>query len=265
MRLKLLELDALLEDVAWKAQTVRPSSSEGLSQAEELGLLLFVSTFEVFLGMRALLRERLAEEARMLSRALLEDTARLVWLATSAEELNARALNYTLSSIEYEQHLYRVARDNGYEWAESALEGMAKELAAVKDDAEKTGVALERLPTAREMLHSLGQGKLYYWHVLASQVIHSSRIGLSARFLPPPEGERPIGIMLESSIKEVARVGAMAIDVFSLAIVAANDVLGWDRRDELVVDRDRVKRLSGEFYERIKNGALPQESSPEHE
>jgi hypothetical protein len=64
----------------------------------------------VFLGIRALLREQLAEEARMLSRTLLDDTARLIWLATSGEELDARALNFTFSSIEYERHLLRVAR-----------------------------------------------------------------------------------------------------------------------------------------------------------
>ena len=36
---------------------------------------------EVFLGMRVLLRERLAEAARMLSRTLLDDSIRLIWLA----------------------------------------------------------------------------------------------------------------------------------------------------------------------------------------
>jgi hypothetical protein len=129
----LLELNALLEDVAAKAQAVRPSSTEGLSDAEELGLLLFVSTFEVFLGIRALLGEQLAEEARMLSRTLLEDTARLIWLATSGDELDARALNFTYSSIEHERRLYRAALDNGYEWAESALADLDAELAAVKE------------------------------------------------------------------------------------------------------------------------------------
>jgi hypothetical protein len=97
----------------------------------------------------------------------------------------------------------------------------------------------------------MGYGELYYWHVKASQVIHSSRIGLSTRFLPRPDDEWRIRIMLESPIEEVARVGAMAIQTFSLAIVAANDVLGWERREELAEYRDRVKRLSSELYDRV--------------
>jgi hypothetical protein len=138
-----LRLLALLEDVAAKAQSARPSTSEDLSDAEELGLALFVSTFEVYLGVRALLRVRLAEEARMLSRTLLEDAARLIWLATSGEELEARALNFTYSSIEHERRLFRAARDNGYEWAESALEDIDQELAAVKEEAERSCIELE--------------------------------------------------------------------------------------------------------------------------
>jgi hypothetical protein len=79
----LAALDSLLEDVAAKAQASRPANAEGLTEPEELALLLFVSTFEVYLGMRALLRDRLArdrlaEEVRMLSRTLLDDTARLL-------------------------------------------------------------------------------------------------------------------------------------------------------------------------------------------
>lgn len=55
--------------------------------------------------MRSLLRERLAEEARMLSRTLLDDTARLVWLAQVRDdpgELEARALRFVFDSLEYE-------------------------------------------------------------------------------------------------------------------------------------------------------------------
>jgi hypothetical protein len=46
----------------------------------------------------------------------------------------SRSLRSSTSGICY------ASRDNGYEWAESALEDVANELAAVKDEAEKTGV-----------------------------------------------------------------------------------------------------------------------------
>jgi hypothetical protein len=107
------EVDALLEDAAAKAQAVRPSSSEGMTDGEELGLALFVSTFEILLGIRALVARRLAEEARMLSRTLLDDTARLIWLATAGEELEARVLRFHYSSINHERKFVRAALDNG--------------------------------------------------------------------------------------------------------------------------------------------------------
>jgi len=257
--LPLRELLGLLEDVAAKAQSARPSTSEDLSDAEELGLALFVSTFEVYLGVRALLREGLAEEARMLSRTLLEDTARLIWLATSGEELEARALNFTYSSIEHERRLFRAAHENGYEWAEPALHDIDQELAVVKEEAERSGIELKKLPGPRDALHAMGYGELLYWHVKASQVIHSSRIGLSGRFAPRPEDARQIRIMLASPIEEVVRVGAMAIQTFSLAIVAANDVLGWGKHQELAEYRERMKRLSSDFFDRIaRKGTSPE-------
>jgi hypothetical protein len=257
---RLPELYALLDDVAAKAQAARPRTSEGLTDSQTLALGLFVATFEVFLGMRALLRERLAEEARMLSRTLLDDTARLVWLAQVRDdpgELEARALRFVFDSLEYEGPLMRAARDNGYEWADEELRRIAEELEVVKAEAKSKGIALKRMPKPIDLLRSLGQEDLYYWHVRASQSIHSSRIGFSARFRPGSDPDAPILITLESPTDEVARVGVMAVQAFSLAMIAAADVLGWGSRPELVEYRDRVVRLSSDLFADIagKGGA----------
>lgn len=255
---RLPELYALLEDVAAKAQSARPQTSQNLADAQTLALGLFVATFEVFLGMRALLRERLAEEARMLSRTLLDDTARLIWLAKARDdpdELEARALRFVFDSLEYEGPLMRAARENGYGWAEEELERIAEELEAVKGEAEGKGIALKRMPKPIDLLRSLGQENLYYWHVRASQSIHSTRIGFSARFRPGANDEAQILIPLDSPVGEVARVGAMGVQAFSLAMIAAADVLGWESRAELVEYRDRVVRLSGDLFDAIAGKA----------
>ncbi len=47
-------------------------------------------------------------------------------------------------------------------------------------------------------------------------------------------------------------VSVMAMQAFSLAIIHAGDLLGWDRMDELVEYRERIVRLSGEFFDRVK-------------
>ena len=253
---RLTAFHALLDDVAARAQSARPRTSEGLTDAQTLALGLFVATFEVFLGMRALLRERLAEEARMLSRTLLDDTARLVWLAqvrNDPNELDARALRFVFGSLEYEGPLMRAARDNGYEWAEEELERIAGELEFVRAEARSKGIALKRMPKPVDLLASLGQKNLYYWHVRASQSIHSSRVGFSARFRPGATAESAILIPLESQSDEVARVGAMAVQAFSLAMIAAADLLGWESRAELIEYRDRVVRLSADLFAAIKD------------
>lgn len=251
----LLELNALLEDVAAKAQSARPSSSEGLSNPQTLALGLFVATFEVYLGIRALLRERLAEEARMLSRTLLDDTTRLIWLATARDdpdELDARLLRYIFDSLNHEERFLRMARETDHDWADEELARIAEELEDVKMEAERRGIALKKLPDARGMLQLVGQESLYLWHVRASQSIHSSRIGFSARFRPGSDETAPISIPLESSIYDVVRVGVMAMQAFSLAMIAAGDLLAWDRRDELVEYREGIVRLSSELFDRVK-------------
>jgi len=248
----------LLEDVAAKAQASRPRTSENLTDAQTLALGLFVAAFEVFLGMRALLRERLAEEARMLSRTLLDDTARLTWLARvrgDPDELDARALRFVFDSLEYEGPLMRAARDNGYGWAGEELERIAEELETVKAEAENKAIALKRMPKPVDLLRSLGQENLYYWHVRASQSIHSSRVGFSARFRPGPSADAPTLIPLEGPVDEVVRVGTMAVQAFSLAMIAAADVLGWESRAERVEYRERVLGLSTDLFAAIAGEA----------
>lgn len=249
------ELDALLEDAAAKAQSTRPRTIEGLAFPQELALALFVAVFEVFLGMRALLREHLAEEARMLSRTLLDDLARLIWLATVREdrdELEARAARFVFDSLEYEGPLMRAALENGYEWAEMALRDIDRELAEVRAEAERRGFTLKRMPKPIDLLTALDQRNLYYWHVRASQSIHSSRIGVSARFQPQTDEKAPIAIRLESPIDDVVQVGVVAVQAFSLALIAAADLLGWGGRDDLVDYQEAVKKRSGDLFERAK-------------
>lgn len=261
---RLPELHALLEDVAAKAQTARPRTSGNLTDAQTLALGLFVATFEVFLGIRALLQGRLAEEARMLSRTLLDDMARLVWLARvrdDPDELEARALRFVYDSLEYEGPLMRAARDNGLEWANDELERISEELAAVKREAKTKRLRLKRMPKPRDLLASLGQKNLYYWHVRASQSIHSTRIGFSSRFRPGAHEEAPFLIALEGSVEEVARVGVMAIQAFTMGMIAAADVLDWGNRQALVDYRERMVRLSNDLFAAIAGKGRSGDSS----
>ncbi len=52
-------------------------------------------------------------------------------------------------------------------------------------------------------------------------------------------------------VDDKGSVGAMAVHAFSLAMIAAADVLCWESRDELVEYRDRVIGLSGDLFAEI--------------
>jgi hypothetical protein len=95
---------------------------------------------------------------------------------------------------------YSLARSRGLIWATSHLRTsllvelahIAEELADVRKEAEGRGITLKKLPDARGMLKLVGQENLYLWHVRASQSIHSSRIGFSARFRPGSDETAPV-------------------------------------------------------------------------
>jgi hypothetical protein len=250
------ELEALLDDVAARVQGVaRPESLEDLSQDHQLVLALFVSVFQVFLGIRALLKERLSEEARMLSRPLLDDTARLAYFARSHERLAEFALRFRQDSLAHEEWLLKAAQQNGWQWAEEGLERIAEDRTGIQEAAEDAGIELEALPKPRKMLEEVGQPQLYYWHARASNSLHSSLIGLSSRFYPSEDGS-VIRIPLEGTDKEIAQVGVMAMQATSLSAVAFVEMMAPDRRQEFVDYRERVLRITGDLYERIGLGIL---------
>jgi hypothetical protein len=47
----------------------------------------------------------------------------------------------------------------------------------------------------------------------------------------------------------------VAVQVFTLALIAAVDLLGWDGRDELVDYLENVKERAGGLFERAKEAA----------
>jgi uncharacterized protein DUF5677 len=225
---QLAEFDGLLEEAETFAQTfVQNVRTEG--NAQELTVALFASAWELYRGIRVLLRERLGEEARMLWRTLLDDMALLMWLANRPEERERRALRYYYTSTKHAEFIARAATAAGFAWAEKMEAGRAQELDRLRAEAEELGFVLKEIPNTQQLLENVRQHpRLYYHHVRASQTIHSTPIGLSSRFRPPEQEGEAIGVSFQSDIDEITQVGIIAAQTFIGAMDATSQIMGWD-------------------------------------
>jgi hypothetical protein len=203
---------------------------------------LFVATWEVFRGIRALVERYLAEEALMLSRTLLEDTARLMWLARDPDEFENRVIRFGLTSAIYAKSVARAARANGWTWAEEMFEERGKEIVALRRAAEGAGLGSEpaAFPKTWQLLAELKQRRLDYWYARASQSVHSTIIGISARITPSETEDTSNQIMLRSPLDETARIGIMAAEFFITALLAASQLLPWGGADEILKFGDEM-------------------------
>jgi len=225
----LAALNELLAEPEALAQAVAKSGpQEGDAQRIALGLI--VSAWECYRGIRALVERRLVEEARMLSRTLIDDMALLMWFVVRRGELEHLALRFFYTGVVDSERIQNAAELAGFSWVEDMKAERAKELKAICEAADEAGITLRKLPNTRQLLEELHQERLYYWHTRASQGIHSTPIGLSARLkLPEVEGD-PIGIPLEGDPDLVVQVGVVAAETFIGALAAACNLLGWDEQ-----------------------------------
>ena len=232
----LAELERLLLNADRFASGI-VSPLEEVTDEKRIALGLCVSLREVYRAIYFLLRESLAEEARMLWRTLLDDAALLMWMVAHEDSLDEISLRFYFSEAMQAELIARAARDAGFEWAAEMEANRHEELEAVKAEAAERGIRLRQLPNTRQMLEDLRQhGRLYYQHVRASQAVHSTAIGLSARFRQSAAREETIGIHLESEPDIVVQVGVLATQIFLSGLAAAAHILDWDEES---VHRER--------------------------
>jgi hypothetical protein len=230
IRDQLLKLHSLLAEPDELARSL-VSRVYAEHEGERIAVGLFASAWEVYRGIRVLLERKLAEEARILWRTLVTDSALLMWFVTRKDEIDVLALRYHWTSAKHSRGIARAARDNGFEWAQEMFNERGKEIAHILREARAMGIEEPKnLPKPEELLAELKQNRLYYWHARASQTIHSTVIGLSARLRAPEKEGEAVGIPLEGPQDEIAQVGIMAAETFIAALAAASNLLGWDEQ-----------------------------------
>ncbi len=217
---------------------------------QRIVLGLFVATWEVFRGIRALVAQLLAEEALMLSRTLLEDTARLIWLSLSPADLEERAIRFSLTSEWYARDVAQTARANKWEWADDMFRDRAEEIASLRTAAEEAGLGSEPppFPKTPDLLDELGESRLAYWYARASQSVHSTTIGISARIEPADSAESRNQIRLHGSLKEAARIGLMAAQFFMISLHAASVILPLGSSDEILAFAEEAVERHKAFF-----------------
>jgi len=248
---QLATLDAFLLEVDGFAQRAHPTNFELHTHGQRLALGLYAATMTEYRGIRALLERRLAAEAQMVARPLLDDSIRLAYMALHRDRLDEVAMQYSWGSSKFERHLAKRAQANGYPWAAEDLADLAHEEQEIRAEAEAQGIVLEGLPSSHAMLHELGDPRLSYWHTIATQAIHSSRVGLGMRFAPHPDHEDVTRVELEASPKDVATVGVLSAQVFSFTVIKACEVMGWPNRDDAIRFREQIMDRSVKLYESI--------------
>jgi hypothetical protein len=221
---------------------------EGLTHAQRVVLALIVSAVEVYRAIRILVEHGLAEEARMLSRTLLDDATKLMWLSTDPDKLEERVLRYSWTSARYSRSLARAARENGWDWAEEMFSARAEEMESIRAEAKAASLdeADLSMPNTHELLSELGQERLSYWHFRASESIHSGAIGLSARFSEDPIEPETLRVRLQSPLDEAARVGIMSAELLISALVASCRLLPWKCEED-------ARRFGEDFSPRVES------------
>jgi hypothetical protein len=179
------ELHALLAQPDERLRSV-VRRVEDLTPGQVAAWGLFVAAWEVYRAIRALLERRLAEEALMLSRTLIDDAVRLMWFQLEPGEFEERALRYAWTSARKSHSLYEAAREIGVSWADDALIEGGQNMLEIRRQFRRLGKDKpEGLPDSWRLILDLEQDRLGYWHLRASQSIHSMGIGIGARLQPP--------------------------------------------------------------------------------
>jgi hypothetical protein len=221
------ELHELLREVDRLAGSII-AAGEVDSAGKRVVVGELASAWAAFRAIQILLERHHAEEARMLWRTLLDNTALLMWFQSRADDLEVLALRFYFTGAIRSERIAKTAADNGYAWAEEMEAERQSELDGILAEAAEKGIELKELPHTYQLLEELSQEGLYYWHLHASQLIHATPIGLEQRFRPPGTDGGPVGIALTSDLEQAVQVGILAAETFIGALQSAAALLGWE-------------------------------------
>lgn len=193
-------------------------------------IVSFNRAWGLFQAMKTLLAYRFAEEAAALARPLMEESLRLMELASAANDRAALALGWLNETMTRRLELIQEARESGKateEEEERAKASIEKKRQEIADYQKRLGIPrLRKFPSWKDLANNHGRRDEYWDYLLTQHMVHGGEVAQALRMRKEPEAtvgfhDRTID---PSWVAAVARSGAQSM---LYAFIATCQILGW--------------------------------------
>lgn len=248
----------LMLSVDRNAGSAHPPTQEDVNAGQEFVVRLYAGCRSLFRATYELLESDHSEEARILSRTLLDDTAKLHFLLRNQAALEEWIESFHLQSLYEGLGLVRFERSISLTGAEGRERRL---LDAITERRNKSrallGKDLRPFPDTSEIVKQLGERELYWFFKVASLSVHTSIVSLEARARQVAEGH--MVVEGKGTLETFLMVGLLACEMFTTATVDAVAMLGWGTLQEVDSYREHVRGKVRDVREEAQRaGYLPE-------
>lgn len=247
--LKVAMLD-LLVAVDMRGAELRPDHQDGMTNGKQLVVALLIGSVRLTRAIWMLLSSDMADEARILTRTLIEHATTLAYLHHHQDDLEPVALRLMWSSLHQLRGLELEAESEGLRRPTRAMEEVNEDIDTVRRLASEAGISrLPKTPSINAMLKELDSTRFYWFHKYLGHDVHGSLRGLATRL---EWTDDTVTVKMRSDIAASLQVGWLAAENLLTVLIAAAHLLDWG--DETVQElgrfRSQVRPLLTELVRR---------------
>lgn len=192
----------------------------------------FMRMSSVFDAVGDLLTNDHGEEARAVTRSLLEESILVQYLAARAADTKEIVLRWLLHSLREEESLWTEAMAQSVAGADKPLDDVRQALAELREYLKKENLAEKNPPGLRDMANAIERPYLYYLFKLASGVVHSSRQGFFRILRRVSDSNFSVNPWYPDP-GNVVFIAGVATEEYLRGFNAANQLLGWECREAI--------------------------------
>ncbi|MPZ68794.1 MAG: hypothetical protein GEU71_04615 [Actinobacteria bacterium] len=226
----------MIQSIDVNVASAHPDIDDELTVGQEMVLGFLVVCRKNMRGIRLLLIEDHAEQARILGRTLLIDCHLLLHLLRHNERLEELRVAFELGCIRDQRNLIAELEEH-YGSKKNDIEALKVRLndheAALRLEAKELGVDendlvedMRLLMSAERLLKSSPQPESYAQFRFSSHAVHTSSLTLSMHKQIQADGS--IHLTLGDRPESVLSVGLTSAQLFLFGYRAAAELLGWD-------------------------------------
>lgn len=227
-------------EVADNCYVTSHPATEDLSPPRMLVASLLLRCHGLFRSALLLLRDRYAEEAAILSRSLVTDAITLNYMLKEEARLEELSIRFEHRSLTYEKRLAYRTIALGHPDRVAPPAEIDRRISELASHAASLGLhRLRGFPNEDAMAQAIDQNSLPWWIDFASNLVHTTHLGLSWRTSGSSDG----GIRLHSRThneRVFFVVGWITAETFMLAHTSAALLLGWTGAEDIEANRRRL-------------------------